>query len=153
MQCSCRTYIYICPFILVAQKPGLLLASCETDRFCRSRRHFFSILFPLYHNQVKKGKKAEYAWDEEERKSLIAKFSNGKEEDNSVKIQRYKGLGEMNDTQLWDTTMNPETRILKQVTIMDGLEADNVFSMLMGEEVPPRRKFIEENAVYANIDV
>ena len=106
---------------------------------------------PLY--QVKKGKKAEYAWDEEERKSLIAKFSNGKEEDNSVKIQRYKGLGEMNDTQLWDTTMNPETRILKQVTIMDGLEADNVFSMLMGEEVPPRRKFIEENAVYANIDV
>ena len=106
---------------------------------------------PLY--QVKKGKKAEYAWDEEERKKLVEQFSNGKEEDNSVKIQRYKGLGEMNDTQLWETTMNPETRILKQVTIMDGLEADNVFSMLMGEEVPPRRRFIENNAVYANIDV
>jgi len=105
---------------------------------------------PLY--QVKKGKKAAYAWNEEERKALVMEYSGGKEDDNSVKIQRYKGLGEMNDEQLWETTMNPEKRTLHQVNIMDGLEADNVFSMLMGEEVPPRRKFIEENAVYANID-
>ena len=104
---------------------------------------------PLY--LVKKGKEQEYAWNDEERKALVAKFGQGKDE--SVGIQRYKGLGEMNAEQLWETTMNPATRTLKQVTIESSAEADRVFSMLMGDEVPPRREFIETHAKYARIDV
>jgi DNA gyrase subunit B len=104
---------------------------------------------PLY--LVKKGKDQDYAWTDEERKALIAKFGQGKDE--SVTTQRYKGLGEMNAEQLWETTMNPATRTLKQVALESAAEADRVFSMLMGDEVPPRREFIESHAKYAKIDV
>ncbi|MEO6733791.1 MAG: DNA topoisomerase (ATP-hydrolyzing) subunit B [Ferruginibacter sp.] len=104
---------------------------------------------PLY--LVKKGKDQDYAWTDAERKGLIALYGQGK--DDSVTTQRYKGLGEMNAEQLWETTMNPATRTLKQVTIQSAAEADLVFSMLMGDEVPPRREFIETHAKYARIDV
>ncbi|NLR79303.1 DNA topoisomerase (ATP-hydrolyzing) subunit B [Chitinophaga eiseniae] len=104
---------------------------------------------PLY--LVKKGKEQIYAWTEEQRKEATVKLAAGGKEDN-VNVQRYKGLGEMNAEQLWDTTMNPEYRTLKQVTIESAAEADRVFSMLMGDEVPPRRAFIESHAKYAKID-
>jgi DNA gyrase subunit B len=104
---------------------------------------------PLY--LVKKGKAERYCWTEEERDTAVLEMGQGKE--SSVGIQRYKGLGEMNAEQLWSTTMNPETRTLRQVTIESAAEADHIFSMLMGDEVPPRREFIETHAKYARIDV
>ena len=104
---------------------------------------------PLY--LVKKGKDQAYAWNEDQRKALVEKMAGGKED--SVNIQRYKGLGEMNAQQLWDTTMNPNTRTLKQVTIESAAEADLIFSMLMGDEVAPRREFIESHAKYAKLDI
>jgi DNA gyrase subunit B len=104
---------------------------------------------PLY--LVKKGREQAYAWNEEQRKALVEKIGGGK--DDSVGVQRYKGLGEMNADQLWDTTMNPDTRTLKQVTIESAAEADRVFSMLMGDEVAPRRDFLESHARYAKLDV
>jgi len=104
---------------------------------------------PLY--LIKKGKSERYCWTEEERELAVLEMGQGKE--SSVGVQRYKGLGEMNAEQLWSTTMNPETRTLRQVTIESAAEADHIFSMLMGDEVPPRREFIETHAKYAKIDV
>ncbi len=104
---------------------------------------------PLY--LVKKGKEQEYAWNEEQRRTYVVRMGGGK--DDSVDVQRYKGLGEMNASQLWETTMNPATRTLKQVTIESAAEADRIFSMLMGDEVAPRREFIESHARYANLDI
>ena len=103
---------------------------------------------PLY--LVKRGSKQKYAWNDEERDAIIAELKGSS--DANINVQRYKGLGEMNAEQLWDTTLNPEHRTLRQVTIENAMGADHVFSMLMGDEVPPRRAFIEENAKYANID-
>ncbi len=106
--------------------------------------HVYIATPPLY--LVKKGQKKQYAWNDQERDAIAEQFGG------SVSVQRYKGLGEMNASQLWDTTMNPEFRTLRQVQIDNGTEADRIFSMLMGDDVPPRREFIEKNAIYANID-
>ena len=106
--------------------------------------HVYIATPPLY--LVKKGQKKQYAWNDQERDTIAEQFGG------SVSVQRYKGLGEMNASQLWDTTMNPDFRTLRQVQIDNGTEADRIFSMLMGDDVPPRREFIEKNAIYANID-
>lgn len=105
---------------------------------------------PLY--LIKKGNTEKYCWNEDERVKLLSEWSKDGSE-KGIHIQRYKGLGEMNAEQLWTTTMNPQFRTLRQVTIDSGSEADRIFSMLMGDEVPPRREFIEKNAKYANIDI
>jgi DNA gyrase subunit B len=112
------------------------------------RGHIYIATPPLY--LVKKGKEQQYCWNEEQRDTLVKQLGGDKPE--SVNIQRYKGLGEMNAEQLWETTLNPEFRTLRRVTIENAAEADHVFSMLMGDEVPPRRDFIEKNAKYAKID-
>jgi len=103
---------------------------------------------PLY--LCKKGKNEEYCWTEGQRQAFIQKYGGGT--DSGIHTQRYKGLGEMNEIQLWDTTMNPQHRTLRQVNIENAAEADHVFSMLMGDDVAPRRQFIEQNATYAKID-
>ena len=133
-----------------ADVDGAHIATLMLTFFFRKMReliengHIYIATPPLY--LVKKGNRERYCWSDEERDTLVDQMGKG------VKITRYKGLGEMNAKQLWETTMNPETRILRQVSIENAIEADRIFSMLMGDEVGPRREFIEANATYANID-
>jgi DNA gyrase subunit B len=112
------------------------------------RGHLYIATPPLY--LVAKGKEKRYCWNDTDRQQAVEEIGKGK--DSGIHVQRYKGLGEMNPEQLWETTMNPENRVLRQVTIDNAAEADRIFSMLMGDEVPPRREFIETHAKYANID-
>uniref|UniRef100_UPI004047191A DNA topoisomerase (ATP-hydrolyzing) subunit B n=1 Tax=Roseivirga sp. TaxID=1964215 RepID=UPI004047191A len=113
--------------------------------------YLYIALPPLY--LLKKGKEQRYCWDEQQRAQITKEMVGESGKEDSVNIQRYKGLGEMNPEQLWDTTMNPDTRSMKRVSIESAVEADHLFSMLMGDEVPPRREFIEKNAKYAKVDV
>ena len=126
----------------------LYIANAESYVFSHKHREYVIANPPLY--LCAKGNIKEYCYTEEARQAFIQKYGEGSE--SGIHTQRYKGLGEMNPEQLWETTMNPETRILKQVTINNAADVDYIFSMLMGEDVGPRREFIEKNATYANID-